>query len=91
MRILGVMKINSNISMDPARYAAIAHTPPSTTGEREAMAGAALSITESPFGDEMKVSLAMEASLDRNDSIGRLFQKAFDYPPPALPAGVAEG
>ena len=85
------MKINSNILTDPARYAAIVHTPPSLTAGREAMAGSALSISESPFGDEVKVSSAVEASLDRNDSIGRLFQQAFSYPPPALPAMVAEG
>ena len=85
------MKINSNIPVDPARYAAIAHTPPSMTGGREATAGSALCISESPFGGEEKVSSAVEASLDRNDSIGRLFQQAFNYPPPAMPAMVAEG
>ncbi len=85
------MKINTNIQIDPTRYAAIAHTtPPSMTGGREAMGGAALCISESPFGGEEKVSSAVEASLDRNDSIGRLFQQAFSYPPPALPAMVAE-
>ena len=88
IRILGVMKIDSNSPIDPARYAAAVHAPPPVAGGREAMAGAALSVCESPSGGEVKVSSAMEASLDRNDSVGRLFQLAFNYQPPEMPAAL---
>lgn len=92
MRIPGAMNINTNISLGGTIPVA-----PNVGGSNAAEAAEwvrkpeGLSVTESKFGEVSSVTDEIERDLDRNDNLGKLFQKAFSMMPPPLPAAIAEG
>ena len=78
------MDISLNTRPTPHPVAATGFTP--ATPAANAADRPALTVTDAPLSGTDAVKPISDADLDKNDALGRLFNAAFNLPPPPMPA-----